>query len=257
MTLRRCISSHTRHIKLFCSFPLVSVTIIVIVKKSNRCILRNISFCIPRKKETREDFNLLCISLKKTFLLIMGGISALLLPFHWASCLGLISTENWQTTASNALMFSLAFGITDHIIIGWHNWDKAWFSKALAPLIRCASVRLITVVYQKQHAFHPLGLRGGRRWKPKRVVSLHCPSQTPEWHRGRKILTAQVCQPIMTRPWHFWLKEKHRYYQLLPQKELNNHGLTFMGSSTQLKRNFCYLSRLPANCQYFIICLCW
>ncbi len=144
----------------------------------------------------------------------MGGISALLLLLHWASCLGLMSTENWQTAASNALMLCLAFGIPDHIIIGWHNWDKAWFSKALAPLIRCASVRLITVVYQKQHAFHPPCILGGRRWKPERVVSLPFPSprsaKTPEWHRGRKILTAQVCQPIMTRPWHFWLKEKYR-----------------------------------------------
>ncbi len=106
----------------------------------------------------------------------MGGISALLLLLHWASCLGLMSTENWQTAASNALMLCLAFGIPDHIIIGWHNWDKAWFSKALAPLIRCASVRLITVVYQKQHAFHPPCILGGRRWKPERVVSLPFPS---------------------------------------------------------------------------------
>lgn len=184
----------------------------------------------------------------------MERISALFLPFHRVSCLGLISRENWQTAASNALMFCLAFGITDHIIIGWHNRDKAWFSKALAPLIRCASVRLITVVYQKQHTFHPPldwgegegGWRNGL-----------CPSpQTRHKHqsdtKGERFWQLKCVKPIMTCPWHFWLKEKHWYYQLLPQKALDNHGLTFIGSSTQLKRNFSYLSTLPIFYNVFV-----
>lgn len=63
----------------------------------------------------------------------------------------------------------VAFGTTDHIIIAGHVRDRAWFSKPFAPLIRCASMRLITVVYLWQHVLHPF--RFGR-WLPEGVVSL-------------------------------------------------------------------------------------
>ena len=89
-------------------------------------------------------------------------------PFTGILCL--ISVENRQARCSEVPWCLLvAFGTADHIIIAGHIRDTAWFSKPFAPLIRCASMRLITVVYLWQHVLHPL--RFGWRL-PEGVVSL-------------------------------------------------------------------------------------
>lgn len=75
----------------------------------------------------------------------------LVFPFEPGSYLSLISIENWQTIPPFALMLKIAFGVADHVIIAWQVRERAWFSKAHTPLIHCASVRLITVLYQEQH----------------------------------------------------------------------------------------------------------
>lgn len=140
------------------------------------------------------------------------SVFALLASYHWATCVCLISVENWQARYSKVPWCLLvAFGITDHIIIAGHIRDRAWFSKPFAPLIRCASMRLITVVYLWQHVLHPF--RFGR-WLPEGLVSLlhlwlrHHTSWEREGYCGSNTATPHQKLPVALLLLKHWKPER-------------------------------------------------